>query len=313
VIFTGLCTFVHHGKRIDAEMPSIPIKFRSDEGPDIPAHRPFLVVDSSIHDIARSGGVQPDLVVAPYEVYFLEGKELSVWDTTNDVVWNDTVPSPCAAQTASQHVQVSDDVVIPHLSKLCSCNENNPAAIDARVRLTTKSNVQPYVVNDRIYDFTVKTDPNEDVLHERISQLVDWTLPISGELTLFKASLQPQSPLRSEFLTIKVKDGREGEPVVIFVGAADPDELKNVLAGNGGGSHQSKPDHHFEVYYSRCVPPARKKRIPRPPATANSCADARPAFIPNWAWPQPHPPVTPPMGRPAAIVGSVDCGPDQIP
>jgi hypothetical protein len=324
VIFTGVGSFKHRNAAVDFEIPALPdervAEFKDNTGKNlvIHAHESFLVVDTSYYRVTPWLGEK--IVYAPpdtrrYAILSLKDREITVWDDAGDPEWSDVA-------TCQGAQGITDAVVIPHLSHHgCNCQPPTDVELDSRVRVSAPgSTVTPYLPFTDVFGFALYNENvGQAAIKEQISQVVAWSFPYSGSLVLYRADLKDPS-FRYPFVTIERVSGT-GD-IAIVIGSAPPSDLTDALKENAG-VEPVRPDHHFEVYYDRCSNDMTgNKRVPIP-VSETGCANTPPPWMPKWVWPvafdangAPTPRrkattggVTPKQ----AIVGSVNCGPDQIP
>lgn len=328
LIFTGICTFVHHNglNQTVAEIPTHDMNMNSDDGEPIHAHRAFLVIDTSKFAVKPALGVRPEMYGpnGKYAIFWLTDAELSLWDTSKNGSWTQYKSCPYASD-------VKDVNVVPHIGEHCSASASNVVPLEATVRLSgpTEGTITPYVASNDLYKFATKAVHDQDPLLQgvdpvRIAQIIDWSFPLPLEEPLVLYRAKPSvSPVREPFLTIE-RINKTDPDVAIVLGSAPEDELKDALDSKTSSAQPGRPDYHFEIYYDRCSPrkPKHQKPIPYYSTTVAGCAEQRPPWMPDWAWPDVT--QTQPLHAvgtlaitstvaPSGIVGGVNCGPDQVP
>jgi hypothetical protein len=326
VVFTGIVTFMHQRDGlIVAEMPSIPIDRTANfEHRPIHKHKAFLVVDLNYHKVTPGFGISAKLFPPKsrrYAIFDLDDVVLSVWDTSGDVQWTDTKNCGGSGQT-------TDYTVIPHIGDHdCTRPLDGSVPVTASVRIAApNSTVIPYLARPDVFGFALDSEEAPKAkIREQISQVVDWSFPNSAPLVIYAA--KHGSPVRNKFVTIERVTGN-GD-IAIVVGNAPPDELEGALDPATAGAKAPDVDHHFEVYYDHCATPVHDKRVPVP-IDLSGCIETAPVWMPDWVWPVFE---TTPVNNPnqtnmlnaakkktvhtlsamQAVVGSVNCGPDQVP
>ena len=286
ILFTGICTLLHD-RNVGPTAVEIPLLLheRQSSGTNepIPPHEAFLVLNAKYDIIDKSGR---EYAFASYDgelyrIIYLDDDKLRVRGLSGRVRANEyDSADPC------QYADYENLYWVPRISRLLGAkHREQPIPLAAKMTVAD-GRMLCYVASRYIWDF--KEDAGGPAyVTQAIAQIVDWQFSMGSSVVIdFDEEGRRYMSVRSD-----------DAPIVIAIGSA-PDIV-------GAVSHTVQHDHdtdpHFETYYDR-VADDHKIYIPFKNKD-NSCQiGAPPPWMPTWIW-DPAP----------AIVGSVNCGPDQWP
>jgi hypothetical protein len=286
IIFTGICTLLHNRNAGPTEV-DIPLLLHDRQSTGtkepIPHHEAFLVLNAEYDVIDES---KRQYTFASYDgqmyrIIYLDDDDLRIRGIAGKVRGSESeVASPC------QGTDYENLYWIPRLSRILrSTHPEQPIPLAARVRLAG-GRMLAYVAGRYIWDF--KETENDPPYHtQAIAQIVDWQFSMGGSLVI------DFDPNGERYLSVRSVSG----PIVIAIGSA-PDIVGAV---SRTVQHDHDTDPHFETYYDR-VADDHKIYIPFKNSDSSCPVYPLPPWMPKWLW-DPAP----------AIVGSVNCGPDQWP
>jgi hypothetical protein len=293
IFFTGLVTFLREqDKPVVAMAPKVS-RMRADyvdqagKHPVIPEHRPFLVIDTKKNRFAS--GTTPQRV-GDFAIFWLDDSDLQILDQkTQPLQWNESRDyTNCGTPPDTKSV-------IPNIGKFCDCN-GSPMFNEPNMRIeVSNGSSYGFVLAKYASEFKKKYNDNP-VWRQRLAQLVEWNVPLTGKALVFTRSSISGGGARTHFLTVYPSDDADRR-IVVVMGNADPDALVSVLGGN---CIAMDPDYHFEAYYRRCHKVNNGKPIPHKGGPCDS--DTLEAWTPQWL-----------QNCVGIIPGSVNCGPDQLP